>query len=358
MALRGPQGWHAVHAENYGYDRWQTLHQALHREVEHLCFLNPFLPLELQHKVKREYNLQETAIPGAYVFEIPEQGSAFRAVDHGDENVVFVDTDTEHLAPFFFVDGASAIVALALQPEDGDVVLDACAAHGGKALVLASAMFSKRFNSAENVPDAHGRLVCNEKSKEKATRLQRSMRSFLPGSLLEAAGASFLGGPHVVFTSADLGTPSNTMERSAPYDKILLDAPCTRDRDLLRGSTGNLDGWSASTAKVSSDRQLKWMFNALWLLREGGVLLFCTSALAPEECDGVVERLVRKATGTFQLELLPLEEHIWSMVPGVAAEPSDWGVRILPDQTPYGPVFFSRLRMVKRTHEAVAHLPG
>jgi len=280
----------------------------------------------------------------------------YRAVDHGDENVIFVEAENNQLAPFFFVDGASAIVALALQPEDGDRILDACAAHGGKALVLASAMFGRR-QSSNPAPDVFGRLVCNEVSKQKAMRLQQSIRSFLPPGLLEAVSLGGSGGAPIVFTSADLGTPSNTMERNAPYDKILLDAPCTRDRDLLRGA-GKLHSWSLSTAKVSSERQLKWMYNALWLLLEGGILLYCTSALAPEECDGVVERLVRKATGTFQLELLPIEQHIWQMVPGVAAESSDWGARILPDQTPYGPVFFSRLRMVRRTHQALSHIPG
>merc|ERR1712048_1531776 len=109
------------------------------------------------------------------------------------------------------------------------------------------------------------------------------------------------------------------MERSGPYDKILLDAPCTADRQLLRGGAGKLDTWSAGMTKVSSERQLKWLFNALWLLKEGGMLVFCTTALAPEECDGVVERLICKASGKFELEVLPLEEFICRMVPSTAA---------------------------------------
>merc|ERR1719284_2261436 len=106
--------------------------------------------------------------------------------------------------------------------------------------------------------------------------------------------------------------------------------------------------WSAAaTGKVSSERQLKWLSNALWLLKEGGVLLFCSSALAPEECDGVVERLLQKARGSFELEVLPLEEDLCAMIPSMAAEPTEWGTRIMPDRTPYGPVYFSRLRLLR-----------
>merc|ERR1711879_30949 len=119
--------------------------------------------------------------------------------------------------------------------------------------------------------------------------MQRSMRAFLPDALFDE-GRPY--GPHVIFTTVDMGTPVNTVERYGPYDKILLDAPCTVDRDLLRGDEGaKLERWSTGTLKISAERQLKLLKNALWLIKEGGVLLFCSRALAAVECDGVVERL-------------------------------------------------------------------
>merc|ERR1711953_1642503 len=129
------------------------------------------------------------------------------------------------------------------------------------------------------------------------------------------------------------------------------------DRHLLRsGDVGKMKGWSAGTMKVSSDRQLKWLYNALWLLKEGGILLYCTTALSHDECDEVVERLLVKSRGSFQLEVLPLAEEICRMVPFLAAESTDWGIRIQPDRTPFGPIYFSRIRLVQRTHHSVRHI--
>jgi len=374
MAARGIDGWHRHHAEHFGHERWETIHNSMHRDIEHLCYLNPFLEAGHRSMLEREYGLEATTVPGAYSFDVPQDNCLsrqFRAIDHSDEHFIFITPENESEeaasaanvalprgppAPFFFIDGAAAIAALALRAHDCDKVLDVCAAPGGKALVLASSMFGSRFGKDPFDPGVRGRLVCNEPSKERASRMQETMRNFLPASLLDPHTAC---GPHVVFTAADPGTPSNTMERNGPYDKILLDAPCTKDRNLLREQdAGKLHGWSQGTLKVSSSWQLKWLYNVLWLLREGGVLLFCTAALSHDECDGVVERLVRKAQGSFVLEVLPLEQGVCDMVPALAAENTPWGTRILPDRTPFGPLYFSRLRLVRRVHSAVAHLPA
>lgn len=216
--------------------------------------------------------------------------------------------------------------------------------------MLASAMYAKGFLQGRPL---RGKLVCNEASKERAARMQQSMRRFLPAALFEVDTGR---GAHIVYTSADVRTQSNSMERNGPYDRILLDAPCTLDRHMLRGVAGTLEDWSAGKTKVSFDRQVKWLNNALWLLKEGGVVLYCTTALSPDECDNVIEAVVRKASGNFVLELLPLEEHILRMVPGLVAEPTEWGTRILPDKSGFGPVYFSRLRVGRRTHQAAGPL--
>jgi len=355
MALRGESGWHAHHAGHFGEERWQELHHSLHKEPEHLCFLNPFLSAEARGRLEREYSMVLTQVPNAYNFEVPEDPAVhYQIQEHADEHTIFVEADRDAVAaaeqgglsPFFFFEGASAIVAYALQVEEGDDVLDACAAPGGKALVLASAMYAKGFAQGRPLT---GKLVCNEGSKERAARLQVSMRRFLPGFLFEADTGRR---PHVLFTSADVRTPSNSMERNGPYDRILLDAPCTQDRHMLRGKVGTLESWSVGKLKVSFERQVKWLYNAFWSLKEGGIVLYCTSALAPDECDGVIEAAVRKARGNFILEEMPLEEHLLRMVPGLAAEPTDWGTRIMPDKAGWGPIYFSRLRMTKRIHAA------
>jgi len=109
--------------------------------------------------------------------------------------------------------------------------------------------------------------------------------------------------------------------------------------------------------KVSAKKLLKLATNALWLLREGGVLLYCATSLSPEECDRLIETLMIQTRNHFVLEIIPLEEDIRRMVPGLASEDTDWGTHIFPDRTPFGPAYFSRLRLVKRIHESVENIP-
>ncbi|CAK0871592.1 unnamed protein product [Prorocentrum cordatum] len=142
-----------------------------------------------------------------------------------------------------------------------------------------------------------------------------------------------------------MGTAVNSMEKYAPYDKILVDAPCNVDRDLLRGRDEKMARWSVgivariSTVKVSAERQLKLLRNALWLLKEGGVLLFCNRALAGGECDEVVEQLLVQERDRFELRVLPVEEEICRMVPNYGGESTGHGMRILPDVGFFGPIY-------------------
>lgn len=356
MARRGEDGLHAAHADNFGAARWEKLHRALRDDVEHLCFLNPFLSRAARQAVEEEWCLEATSVAGAYAFDFPEQSLHRRALEASDEDVVFFEradgreaADGE-LAPFFLINGGAAVAAHALGVEEGDKVLDMCAAPGGKALVLASVMFQRYCQGHAPDRDIRGLLLCNERNRDRAEHMRRSLMGFLPEQLFDT---SLAHGPHVKIASADISTPTNTVERHAPFDRILLDAPCTPDRDMLRNPDLHAGRWSAALPKVSADRQFKWLRNALWLLKEGGVLLYCSTALAHDECDGVIERLVLKTRDIFTLEVLPLEERIWEMVPGLTAESTDWGCQLLPDRSGFGPIYFSRLLLVKRLHEAV-----
>lgn len=290
-------------------------------------------------------------IPGCYSFGIPEDPSLQRRVaDFSEDTALFVEpSEGAGLIPFFFADGGLVIAALALGIEEADTVLDTSAAPGATSAVLASFLFRRLWLGREMPENYFGRLVCNEASKSRAARMQETLQAYVPACLLDSNRPR---GPHVVFTSTELGTTSNTVERYGPYDKIFLHGPCTDDRKLLRGFASGLANWTAGAPKAAAERVLKALYSALWTLKEEGVLLYYSTALSHEECDGVMERLLRKSMGKFELEVTPLQEQVGKMIPLAAVENTDWGVRILPDKTPYPPVYLSRVRLLRRTHEA------
>eukprot|EP00971_Amphidinium_carterae_P219357 4354739-Amphidinium_carterae.1 len=78
------------------------------------------------------------------------------------------------------MDAAGIVVAKALHVEEEDRVLDVCAGPGGKALVLACSMFSKKFQRGLDPASIRGRLVCNDFNKACATRMQEAIMGFLP----------------------------------------------------------------------------------------------------------------------------------------------------------------------------------
>lgn len=363
-ALRGAEGWEAARAAQFGEERWEALREALRRDVEHLALPNVFLPAEALAEVAEAYEFRETGLPSLYTFQVSEDpAQQFLAGEGGDEKTVFVQPlrqpGSQHwpwdLSPFVLLDGASGIAALALGAQEGETVLEVCAAPGARALFHAVAMFAGRLAIGSSglgprksaLPG--GRLVCNEFSKAKAALLQRAMSDFLPSELM---GTSQGTSPSIVITSADPSTPHNSFERLGPYDRILLAPACNADREMFREGAATMDRWSSGAIKVATEKQLKLLNNALHLLKDGGVLLYCVGALDIRECDGLIQRLMRSSLSTFELEAVPLGDLVRGATSDLDAEPTEWGLMFLPDRTPFGPLYLSKLRLVGRKDRA------
>ncbi|HET8818444.1 MAG TPA: 16S rRNA (cytosine(967)-C(5))-methyltransferase RsmB [Xanthomonadaceae bacterium] len=163
-------------------------------------------------------------------------------------------------------DGSAQQVADALAPAPGARVLDACAAPGGKAAHLLERDPSLRMLALDVDP---ARLA--------------SVRSGL--ERLEIGASATL-------QAADAATPDAWWD-GAPFDAVLLDAPCTatgvirRQPDiLLHRRASDLEALAALQARL---------LDACWLvLAPGGLLLYATcSILKAENADQVDAFLAR-----------------------------------------------------------------
>jgi 16S rRNA (cytosine967-C5)-methyltransferase len=168
---------------------------------------------------------------------------------------------------FLIQDEASQIVPLALGARPGDRVWDACAAPGGKTLVLADAM-------------AHsGVLVAGDLRPHRLALLRR---------LLSAHGTD----ARLVRYDLLLGAPFG-----AAFDRVLVDAPCTglgtlrRDVDIRwRRQEGDVE--------VAAMRQEAMLREAAPAVAPGGRLVYATCSSEPEENASVAERFLA-THGTF-----------------------------------------------------------
>jgi len=191
-------------------------------------------------------------------------------------------------------DAAAALPARLLGDVTGLDVADLCAAPGGKTAQLAAS-----GANVVAVDQAASRLA---RVAENLTRLN------LKAELVEADAASW--------------QPGRT------FDAVLLDAPCTatgtirRHPDILHLKRG-------SDVAALAAVQERLIANAATLVRPGGLLVYCSCSLQPEEGEEQAARFL--ATHS--------DWEGWPVTPGESAIEAAWltpegYLRTLPSQTP------------------------
>ncbi|HEX5490276.1 MAG TPA: 16S rRNA (cytosine(967)-C(5))-methyltransferase RsmB [Candidatus Udaeobacter sp.] len=183
-------------------------------------------------------------------------------------------------------DPSTAIACQLLDPKPGEKVLDACAAPGGKATYLAQFMQNR------------GVIVACDRDIE---RLQ-----ILKGNVARL-GATIVHTLRHDWARADL--PKEILS-IAPFDRILLDAPCTNTGVMRRRVDVRWRLRREDFERLPGE-QLRIFGAVLPLLKAGGVFVYSTCSLEPEEN----ERLVERALGEFpfmrpdrQREVLPFRD--------------------------------------------------
>jgi 16S rRNA (cytosine967-C5)-methyltransferase len=190
-------------------------------------------------------------------------------------------------------DAAAAMAARVLAPQPGERVLDLCAAPGGKTLQLASA----------------GAKVTALDISE--TRLERLGENLARCRL----------------TAETVTADALEWAPEAPFDAVLLDAPCSatgtirRHPDLphIRDASGLKELFALQSALI--DR-------ALSFLRPGGRLVFATCSLLPEEGERQVSAVLDRHSGLTidqaALDLPGVEPHWVTGETGLRLRPDCW----------------------------------
>lgn len=229
-------------------------------------------------------------------------------------NVAYETIRYEDKEPYY-LDEASAFAARALDIEPGMDVLDMCAAPGGKTLVLAEKLRGE------------GSLQSNDRSSDRLSRLSHVIENSLP----EKWRAS-------VRVSGYDGTRFGRF-RTAAFDRILLDAPCSSERHLLEGEK-YLGEWSPKRISHIAIAQGALLASAVDALKPGGHLVYSTCALTRMENDDVIRKILKKRKG--QVQILEIEPKI----PGT--EKTEFGLQMLPDRcNGRGPIFCAKLEKLE-----------
>jgi 16S rRNA (cytosine1407-C5)-methyltransferase len=216
----------------------------------------------------------------------------------------------EGLREPYFLDAASVLAARSLRIPGEGTVLDACAAPGGKSLVIASAL-----------PEGVW-LLANELSGGRRRRLAAVLDRYLP----EEKRA------RVAVSGFDAAAEGSRQSEQGRFDAILLDAPCSGERHVF-GDLHALARWTPARPRFLARRQWALLSSAFLLLKPGGSLVYVTCALSEEENDGVAGRLLEK----YGAVLLPDRPDF------AEGEDTRFGRIILPDHCGgMGPMYVAR----------------
>ncbi len=179
-----------------------------------------------------------------------------------------------HEAGLFYIQEPSAMsVSEMADIRPGEIVLDLCAAPGGKSTQIAGKMRGK------------GLLVSNEINSQRAKILSQN---------IERMGIS---------NAVVLNEDSYRLSERFPafFDKIIVDAPCSGE-GMFRKDPAARDEWSKEQVLVCAKRQKEIILNAYKMLKPGGIMVYSTCTFSPEENEQVIAWLLENQEDTEILE--------------------------------------------------------
>ena len=160
---------------------------------------------------------------------------------------------------------SSMIPPLALEPKEGEKILDLTAAPGSKTTELAALMNNK------------GYILANELDKIRYERLKYN---------IEKQGAK------IIKVNNGRGEKLGEIYKET-FDKILLDAPCSGEGTFLANMPRTYISWSLKTVNDLAKLQKKLFKSAYEALKPNGTMIYSTCTLNIEEDEKIVDWAIK-----------------------------------------------------------------
>lgn len=178
----------------------------------------------------------------------------------------------------YLQDPSTRLAVELLAPQPGEMVVDLCAAPGGKSVLIADTMGAGRL-VAFDLPG-----VRLDRLKENLARTRGVEVALVQGDVLKDAGKLLI----------EHNLPSN-------YPAVLLDAPCS-NTGVMRHRVDVKWRLQAGDFARHAEQQRKMLVAAGRLVLPGGRLIYSTCSIDPEENEQVVAAFVAQTRGLFSRE--------------------------------------------------------
>lgn len=249
-----PEWLYALAEKEMGADMWKACAEALNVPAQVVLRANTLKKPrhEVTDLLRREGFETEDVSDLCDAFTLKKRGNIFR-------------TDAFQNGLFEVQDANSQKVALLVNPQPGERVIDACAGAGGKSLHLAALMKNK------------GKLISLDIYASKLDELQRRARR---------AGVNIIETRPIESTKV-----IKRLHESA--DAVLLDVPCSGLGVLKRNPDSK---WKLSPEKIAELRKTQAEILSAYskMVKPGGRLIYSTCSVLPSENQNQVEKFIKE----------------------------------------------------------------
>ncbi|XP_044760531.1 5-methylcytosine rRNA methyltransferase NSUN4 [Coccinella septempunctata] len=232
---------------------------------------------------------------------------------------------------YYLMDGGSIFPVLALDLRPNNTFLDMCAAPGGKSLTALQTLYPSVITS-------------NDISKSRVDRIYNVYRQFLFDF-----DEKFLRNGRIIISRRDGRDISD-----AGFDRILVDVPCTTDRHSLKENDNNIFKPSRIKERLRlPELQSDLLYNALQLVKEGGIVVYSTCSLSPIQNDGVVHMTLKRIWEENKKEIVvkdlsPALLMARCLFKLASPKMMKYGHLVLPTRAQsFGPTYFCKLQRIK-----------
>lgn len=181
-----------------------------------------------------------------------------------DKNEYNLGKSIYHLLGCFYLQEPSAMVpAYLLDADETDLVLDMCAAPGGKSIQT-----SFKMNN-------NGAIISNDLSKSRAMAILENVER--------------LGIENIVISNNDFSLIKD--KYSNYFTKIILDAPCSGS-GMFRKNENVKNDWTYEKVIKCQEIQKQLILSAYYMLKPGGSMVYSTCSFSMEEDEDVISYLL------------------------------------------------------------------
>jgi 16S rRNA (cytosine967-C5)-methyltransferase len=169
----------------------------------------------------------------------------------------------------YIQDPSTALACELLQPKQGEIIIDACAAPGGKSCMIAAMMKNE------------GTILACDRDARRLSVLEENLAR--------------LGATMARVVQHDWRSSAAPIELTGTgsADRILVDAPCS-NTGVMRRRVDVRWRLRADEFERMQEQQISIVHSAISLLKPKGILIYSTCSLEPEENRKVVERLMNE----------------------------------------------------------------